>query len=98
MVLFCRSDPNPEVILNQVVSENMGVRALIDMCTTGTLMKKSLYDSLKHKTVDEPKAKTWTMEAGTFVTKKKAVISGSLLPLITNKHSCQILTNHMQSS
>ena len=47
------------------------MRALIDMCATGMLVKQSLFDSLKHETVDIPKAKTWTSGVGTLTTKKK---------------------------
>ena len=57
-----------------------------------------MFDSLKHKIVDQPKAKMWTMGAGTFVTKKKVVISGCLLPLITTKHSFNMEGNTMQDS
>ena len=76
----------------------MGIRALIDMCAAGMLMKKSPFDSLKHKTVDEPEAKTWTTGGGTFVTKKKAVISGCLLPSITAKCSINMEVNAMPDS
>ena len=34
----------------------MGVRALVNMYVTSTLIKQCLFDSLKHETVDEPKA------------------------------------------
>ena len=57
----CDNDPNLEVILmfptRQGNSGKMGVGALIDACMTGTLMKQSLFDLWKYKTVDELKAK-----------------------------------------
>ena len=96
------NDPNPKVILmfpsRQGSSKNIGMRALIDMHATGALMKKSLFDSLKYKTLDEPKAKTWTMGAGMFVTKKKVVISVCLSSLIMTKHSFRMEMNSMQDS
>ena len=42
--------------------------------TTGTLVKQSLFDSLKQETIDEPKAKIWTICASMKTTKKKAMI------------------------
>ena len=96
------SDPYPEVILTFPTrlgsSENMGVRALINMCAIGMLMKKSLFDSLKHETVDEPKSKTWTAYAGMFVNKKNALISGCLLPSIKSKCSFNMEVNAMLDS
>ena len=73
-------------------------QVLKDMCATGMLMKKSLFDSLKHAIVDEPKAKMWTTGAGIFVITKKAVISGCLLPLIMTKCIFSMKVNAMPDS
>ena len=75
--------------------ENMGVRALMDMRAMGMLMKKSLFDYLKKEIVKEPKAKTWAMGAGTFVAKKKALITACLLPSITTNCSFNMEINAM---
>ena len=96
--LESRSDLNLEDILTFLTrpgsSENICVRALINMCTISILIKKYMFHSLKHKIVEEPEAKTWTTGVDTFFIKKKVLISGCLLPLITTKHSFNMEVNY----
>ena len=100
--LVSNNNPNHEVILTfptrQGSSKKKDVRVLVDMCAIDILLKQSLFDLLKHETVDGPKAKTWTTSAGTFIMKKKAVISGCLLPLIMNKCCFSIVICSMPDS
>ena len=97
MRLESGSNPNLEAILmfptRPGSSKKRDVKTLHDKSTTGMLMKQSLFNLLKHETLDEPKANTWIANAGTFITMKKAVINWCLLPSIMTKHSFSMEVN-----